>query len=301
MEEALSILWTYARRQPIESNGKTIVATISQSIAAIRIIMRLEGWLQKNEERESEGRESEKRKMMSEVPETKPSENLESGYVEEKNKVYEPFAQPQLAHAAESLQLVPTNDRACSTSILTESITFDRYELQSHASERATKSASTYLVAPSPSERGLGERISAQKGLGERISGQRGFGERISAQRDLKERISAQRGFGERIRLPYHEVLSRFAKVSYTMSKARKPYHSNLRVQVAGLSIQTTCNQQKKQRRNAACKVKESKSISPYEYSCAVSHKHSKAAALMLDKNRIRPPCVALIINGINH
>ncbi|WP_276724838.1 hypothetical protein [Capnocytophaga granulosa] len=291
MEEALSILWTYARRQPIESNGKTIVATISQSIAAIRIIMRLEGWLQKNEERESEGRESEKRKMMSEVPETKPSENLESGYVEEKNKVYEPFAQPQLAHAAESLQLVPTNDRACSTSILTESITFDRYELQSHASERATKSASTYLVAPSPSERGLGERISAQKGLGERIS----------AQRDLKERISAQRGFGERIRLPYHEVLSRFAKVSYTMSKARKPYHSNLRVQVAGLSIQATCNQQKKQRRNAACKVKESKSISPYEYSCAVSHKHSKAAALMLDKNRIRPPCVALIINGINH
>jgi len=150
MEEALSILWTYARRQPIESNGKTIVATISQSIAAIRIIMRLEGWLQKNEERESEGRESEKRKMMSEVPETKPSENLESGYVEEKNKVYEPFAQPQLAHAAESLQLVPTNDRACSTSILTESITFDRYELQSHASERATKSASTYLVAPPP-------------------------------------------------------------------------------------------------------------------------------------------------------
>ena len=271
MEEALSILWTYARRQPIESNGKTIVATISQSIAAIRIIMRLEGWLQKNEERESEGRESEKRKMMSEVPETKPSKNLESGYVEEKNKVYEPFAQPQLAHAAESLQLVPTNDRACSTSILTESITFDRYELQAHASERATKSASTYLVASSPSKRGLGERISAQRGL------------------------------RERIRLPYHEVLSRFAKVSYTMSKARKPYHSNLRVQVAGLSIQATSNQQKKQRRNAACKVKESKSISPYEYSYAVSHKHSKAAALMLDKNRIRPPCVALIINGINH
>ena len=27
MEEALSILWTYARRQPIESNGKTIVTT----------------------------------------------------------------------------------------------------------------------------------------------------------------------------------------------------------------------------------------------------------------------------------
>ena len=266
MEEALSILWTYARRQPIESNGKTIVATISQSIAAIRIIMRLEGWLQKNE-----GRESEERRMISKERKTKPSENLELGYVEEKNRVCEPFAQPQLTHAAESLQLVPTKDSTCSTSILTEDITFDQYELQAHASEGITKSASTYLVAPSPSKRRLGERISAQRGL------------------------------RERIRLPYHEVLSRFAKVSYTMSKARKPYHSNLRVQVAGLSIQTTCNQQKKQRRNAACKVKESKSISPYEYSCAVSHKHSKAAALMLDKNRIRPPCVALIINGINH
>ena len=51
MEEALEILWTYARREPIESNGKTIVATISQSIAAIRLIMRLEGWLQRGEKR----------------------------------------------------------------------------------------------------------------------------------------------------------------------------------------------------------------------------------------------------------
>jgi len=51
MEEALSILWKYARREAIESNGKTVVATISQSIAAIRLIMRLEGWLQKCEAR----------------------------------------------------------------------------------------------------------------------------------------------------------------------------------------------------------------------------------------------------------
>ena len=51
MEEALDILWTYARREPIESNGKTIVATISQSIAAIRLIMRLKGWLQRGEKR----------------------------------------------------------------------------------------------------------------------------------------------------------------------------------------------------------------------------------------------------------
>ena len=44
MEEALEILWTYARREPLDSNGETIVPTINNSIAAIRIIMRLEGW-----------------------------------------------------------------------------------------------------------------------------------------------------------------------------------------------------------------------------------------------------------------
>ena len=228
MEEALSILWTYARRQPIESNGKTIVATISQSIAAIRIIMRLEGWLQKNE-----GRESEERRMISKERKTKPSENLELGYVEEKNRVYEPFAQPQLAHVNENMQLVPTNDRACSASRWCELVA------------RTPREQLTSTYTPQP------------------------------------------------LSLPYHEVLSRFAKVSYTMSKARKPYHSNLRVQVAGLSIQTTCNQQKKQRRNAACKVKESKSISPYENFNMVDRIHNR--------NRIRPPCITLIINGINH
>ena len=224
MEEALSILWTYARRQPIESNGKTIVATISQSIAAIRIIMRLEGWLQK-----SEGRESEERRMISKERKTKPSENLELGYVEEKNRVYEPFAQPQLAHVNENMQLVPTNDRACSASRWCELVA------------RTPREQLTSTYTPQP------------------------------------------------LSLPYHEILSRFAKVSYTMSKARKPYHSDLRVQVAGLSIQTTCNQQKKQRRNAACKVKECKSISPYE--------NFNMAGRIHNRNRIRPPCMALIIN----
>ena len=54
MEEALEILWTYARREPLDNNGETIVPTINNSIAAIRIIMRLEGW------------RSEKRKVNSE-------------------------------------------------------------------------------------------------------------------------------------------------------------------------------------------------------------------------------------------
>ena len=71
MEEALDILWTYARREPLDSNGETIVPTINNSIAAIRIIMRLEGWAMG----------SEKRKI-------KPSENLELGYVGEKQATH---------------------------------------------------------------------------------------------------------------------------------------------------------------------------------------------------------------------
>ena len=51
MEEALEILWTYARREPLDSNGETIVPTINNSIAAIRIIMRLEGWGMGSEKR----------------------------------------------------------------------------------------------------------------------------------------------------------------------------------------------------------------------------------------------------------
>ena len=122
MEEALEILWTYARRQPIESNGKTVVASISQSIAAIRIIMRLERWLQKSKERK-----------------VKPSKNLELGYVGRKlpcmeyarptpahsDKVCEPFTQ----HAGASLQLVPTSDRACSSSRWCELITRTPHKL----------------------------------------------------------------------------------------------------------------------------------------------------------------------------
>ena len=91
MEEALEILWTYARREPLDSNGETIVPTINNSIAAIRIIMRLEGWAMG----------SEKRKI-------KPSENLELGYVGEKRATHDlpasksrgewQFAQPKNAN-----------------------------------------------------------------------------------------------------------------------------------------------------------------------------------------------------------
>ena len=51
MDEALEILWTYARREPLDSNGEMVVPTINNSIAAIRIIMRLEGWAMGSEKR----------------------------------------------------------------------------------------------------------------------------------------------------------------------------------------------------------------------------------------------------------
>ena len=56
MEEALDILWTYARRQPIDCNGKVVIPTINQSIAAIRLIIRLEE-AKKSDERKSKSEE----------------------------------------------------------------------------------------------------------------------------------------------------------------------------------------------------------------------------------------------------
>ena len=87
MEEALEILWTYARREPLDSNGETIVPTINNSIAAIRIIMRLEGWAMG----------SEKRKMNSEKRTThnKPARGCR-GKVRESG-VCEQFAQTKFA------------------------------------------------------------------------------------------------------------------------------------------------------------------------------------------------------------
>ena len=83
MNEALDILWTYARRQAIDCNGKMVIPTINQSIAAIRLIIRLEG-TKKSDERKSK---SEEQKTKSEERRVKPSENLELGYRREERKV----------------------------------------------------------------------------------------------------------------------------------------------------------------------------------------------------------------------
>ena len=164
MEEALEILWTYARREPLDSNGETIVPTINNSIAAIRIIMRLEGWAMG----------SEKRKI-------KPSENLELGYVGEKRATHNKpargcrgewqFAQPKNGQSqftqpqyAQPQYAQPNTDN--NTNNHNEGELPNMGELPfaptpaQHQYTQPNISHNNYacLVAPSPSERGLGER-----------------------------------------------------------------------------------------------------------------------------------------------
>ena len=165
------------------------MASISQSIAAIRIIMRLERWLQKSKERK-----------------VKPSENLELGYVGRKlpcmeyarptpahsdkvcenkvcenkvceNKVCEPFTQ----HADASLQLVPMSDRACSSSrwcgLITrtphklatptytpEPLSLPYHEVLAHfASSKAIKSRKPYRMSLRAQVAGLSIRTACKQ------------------------------------------------------------------------------------------------------------------------------------------
>ena len=145
MEEALEILWTYARREPLDSNGETIVPTINNSIAAIRIIMRLEGWAMG----------SEKRKVNSEKRAThnKPAGDCRGEWQ---------FAQTKFAQ----YNTDNNNDDNTEGELLTYSALADfaptpaqHYFAQPNtAHNNYTSEACACLVAPSPSERGLGER-----------------------------------------------------------------------------------------------------------------------------------------------
>ena len=116
MDEALEILWTYARREPLDSNGETVVPTINNSIAAIRIIMRLEGW------------GSEKIRLNSEKRITR---DYRSGAGEQ-------FTQPQFTQCNTGnnnsccRELVAgTDDSACNSLIGAEDSSLDRHELKS--------------------------------------------------------------------------------------------------------------------------------------------------------------------------
>ncbi|EJU29271.1 hypothetical protein HMPREF1154_2241, partial [Capnocytophaga sp. CM59] len=149
MEEALEILWTYARREPLDSNGETVVPTINNSIAAIRIIMRLEGW------------GSEKRKMNSEKRAThnKPASHRR-GKVRESG-VCEQFAQTKFVQ--------PDTDNNNDDNYFDEytdgelpnmgELPFAPTPAQPKYPQHNTAHNNyACLVAPSPSERGLGER-----------------------------------------------------------------------------------------------------------------------------------------------
>ena len=86
MNEALGILWTYARRQAIDCNGKVVIPTINQSIAAIRLIIRLEG-----------AKKSDVRKMKSEEQKTMREEQRMMGEEQSVMSVtdYTPFEEEE--------------------------------------------------------------------------------------------------------------------------------------------------------------------------------------------------------------
>ena len=121
MDEALEILWTYARREPLDSNGETIVPTINNSIAAIRIIMRLEGWAMGSEKRK--------------IP-NKPTRDCR-GKVRE-NGAGEQFAQTQFAQCNTGNNkncchelVTRADDSACNSLIGAEDSILRRHELKS--------------------------------------------------------------------------------------------------------------------------------------------------------------------------
>ena len=138
MEEALEILWTYARREPLDSNGETIVPTINNSIAAIRIIMRLEGWAMESEKRATHNKPASHRRgkvresgVCEQFAQTKFAQpdtdnNNDDNYFDEYTEGELPFA-PTPAQYQYTQPNISNNNYAC-------------------------------LVAPSPSQRGLGER-----------------------------------------------------------------------------------------------------------------------------------------------
>ncbi|WP_404982248.1 phage terminase large subunit [Capnocytophaga granulosa] len=158
MDEALEILWTYARREPLDSNGETVVPTINNSIVAIRIIMRLEGWAMGSEKRKGS---SEKR-----ATHNKPARGCrgEWQFAQTKFTQYNTDNNTNNHNEGELLTYSALADFAPTP---TQHNT-DNYEGElpfaptpaQHQYTQPNISHNNYacLVAPSPSERGLGER-----------------------------------------------------------------------------------------------------------------------------------------------
>ena len=171
MEEALEILWTYARREPLDSNGETIVPTINNSIAAIRIIMRLEGWAMGSEKRKMN---SERQATPAYATSDKPARGCRGEWQFVQTKYAQSqFAQSQYAQSQNTQHNTNNNTNNHNGSelsnkgeLLTYSALADfaptpaqhQYPQPNTAYNNYPSEAFACLVAPSPLERGLGKR-----------------------------------------------------------------------------------------------------------------------------------------------
>ena len=158
MEEALEILWTYARREPLDNNGETIVPTINNSIAAIRIIMRLEGWAMGSEKRKvnSEKRATHdlpasKRRGEWQFAQTKFTQpDTDNNNDDNYDKYDNEYTEGELPNMGELLTYSALADFAPTPAQ-------HQYPQPNTAYNNYASEAFACLVAPSPSERGLGE------------------------------------------------------------------------------------------------------------------------------------------------
>ena len=155
MEEALDILWTYARREPLDSNGETVVPTINNSIAAIRIIMRLEGWGSEKRIEKSEKRKAPIQTTPECLTPTCRSKVSKSG-------IDDSFTQPQFAqyntnNNDDEDNYNEDNDNKGELPF-SPTPAQHQYPQPNTAHNNYPSEACACLVAPSPSERGLGER-----------------------------------------------------------------------------------------------------------------------------------------------
>ena len=166
MDEALEILWTYARREPLDSNGETIVPTINNSIAAIRIIMRLEGWAMGSEKRKVN---SEKRATPAYATSDKPASHRRGEWqfaqYNTTNNDNPQFAQPLSAQLQFAQPQYPqhntnnnTNNHNEGESPFAPTPAQHQFAQPQYPQHNTTHNNYACLVAPSPSERGLGER-----------------------------------------------------------------------------------------------------------------------------------------------
>ena len=183
MDEALEILWTYAHREPLDSNGETIVPTINNSIAAIHIIMRLEGWAMGSEKRKmnsekqaTHNRPASHRRGEWQYAQTKFTQpDIDNNNDDNYDKHDDEYTNGELPNMGELLTYSAPADFAPTPAQ-------HQYPQPNTAHNNYPSQASTCLVVPSPSERGLGERNNypseafaclvapspSQRGLGER-------------------------------------------------------------------------------------------------------------------------------------